>query len=1203
MPWICLMAVSSNVLIAANGVEAYRQGNYLQAMRDLSPAPLEPEANYYLGIMRLYGYGELRNNVLALRYFTQAAEKGYAPAQQLLGAYYLHKNQPEKAFNWFKMAAKSDLSAQLYCAAAYTYGFGVRKNIDSARVFYIEGAKKGNAIAQRALGEYFLQSRNSRDKKMGLIWLSKAADQGNAQALVQLGKLMYQGGISTKDLAKANLFLEKAIAQNYLPAFIVKGEWALAQKDFDQAKEWFEKAAKQGNNEAQLALAKWYLDKNNPAYHTESAVSWASKAANQGQYEGQLLLANLYKNGLDAGNDEHLAQAWQKKAEQTAANASSLKNLRIKVSQWLSNGASSDFSLTPYQVGGIYNAWENKHALKENIYNAPPHMPSLTKEAIFKPQFIFQSPAEIPINQYFDLLMQTAHIAQSSTWNFPRYPLNRQIAALQRDDSLVLKHDPDSLLILEDTSHPYEKLILPFDYFEESIAGWQRQVNYQNVLLDLYNRAILGEPDAQFEIGQLYQYGIGVAKSSEQALIYLELAAAQQDVRAEYNLGLLYLQAQTIPVDYQKGLDWMKDAAFKGNSFAEYVLANIYKTGLTDSAGHQILPADQKEALAMLYLASANHFGEAEYQLATSLVQEKTKNLSVTTQNKRNQLIKRLYGEAVAQGLIQAQLPLAFYNAMDPHAEKQAQAYQFAKEAAQKGDSNAAVLMGLMLERGISVASDPVEALYWYEQAAQNPISKFILGTYYSEGRGVAQDVQKGQLLLEEAADAGFTYALFNLAILQEKMGQPFLIALDKACQQGNSKAGMLLADYYLLASQETNNIAQAQAIYAYFAEKGDKDAQLKMGFLAANGLDGKENQEAAFQWYVKAANQDQPVAQYLLAQLYQLGTAAVAPDYQQAKKWYTHSQAHYVPAATALGFLYDTVENNYTVAQKNYHYAAEAHDAVAEYNLGLIYEYGKGVAVDNQKAKAWYEKSAIQEYPPAMTQLASLYLQGVLGQGDEQQALHWYKKATKSGDPMAAYYMGLLSETGVAAPLDFTAALAYYKQAAAQGNEKAKAALARMYQYGIGVEEDKAQALILYKELAKNNNAYAQYHLGLMYMHQAERPEQLQTAQALLINASKNGSKQAERWVQWLGAQQALQNSFIEPVDIESSRIAVGDVAPDRMYLEALSEWNKGEEKHSKQILQSLIIKYPNFKPAKYAYEHITNPLKVDIQTKEKTN
>lgn len=131
VPWFCLVAATgSQTLWAEEGLINFRQGNYFVAGKNLMPqVGKDPVADYYMARMRLFGFGELKNDSLALRYFLQSAEKGFLPAQQLMAHYYLIKeNNPEKALHWFKKAAAGgDTQAQLYSAAAHLFGYGTKK--------------------------------------------------------------------------------------------------------------------------------------------------------------------------------------------------------------------------------------------------------------------------------------------------------------------------------------------------------------------------------------------------------------------------------------------------------------------------------------------------------------------------------------------------------------------------------------------------------------------------------------------------------------------------------------------------------------------------------------------------------------------------------------------------------------------------------------------------------------------------------------------------------------------------------------------------------------------------------------------------------------------------------------------------------------------------------------------------------------------
>lgn len=146
LPWFCLVAMANaSFAHADNGLDAYLLGDYSKAA-DLfvENKSKDPVVDFYLGRMQLYGYGELKNNYLAIQHIQKAAEKGLLIAQNIMARYELiERNNPEQALYWFKKAAAlEDKPALMYCAAAYYFGFGTGINRDIARKYYIEAAKK-----------------------------------------------------------------------------------------------------------------------------------------------------------------------------------------------------------------------------------------------------------------------------------------------------------------------------------------------------------------------------------------------------------------------------------------------------------------------------------------------------------------------------------------------------------------------------------------------------------------------------------------------------------------------------------------------------------------------------------------------------------------------------------------------------------------------------------------------------------------------------------------------------------------------------------------------------------------------------------------------------------------------------------------------------------------------------------------------------
>ncbi len=615
LPWFCLIAVANaGVVNADDALDAYREGNYTQAanlLKDTSGK--DPVNDYYMGRMRLYGYGQLKNNTQAIRHFTQAAEHGFLPARRFMGRFaLLEEDNAEQALYWFKKAADmADVQAQMYCAAAYLFGVGTKQNSDLAKRYYIAAAKNGDSIAQYTLAESFFETHQSVNKKLGLIWLNKSLAQNNPEAQLMMSELYATGTLVDKDVARARELAGLAMAQGYVPAIYQMGEIARLQNELPLAKEWYTKAVNAHYMPADIALSKLYAQEKTPLYDLHASFLSMLKAAQNGSSDAQFALSMIYKKGMGVEADEALANEWQQKAYVTARVTPF--TAQLKAAQWLSNGKATSLAATRYQLKGILGAWTSPTARLENDYNQAPQMQSLTREAVYKPQFVMINPNKIAINEYYDALVASLGALPKEALVFPRYA-----------------------------------------------------VGSSNGVMQLEASAILGDSNAQFDLAQLYQQGTGVQKNIEAAIKFYQYAAAQQDNRAGYNLGILYMDGRDVPADYPKGIHLLQDAAFKGNSYAQYALARIYEQGYADAAGQVAIQPDLEQAMAMYGCAAVNNSGVAQYRLAELMVREKQTDTSVATKDKRNQIIKALYQAAVTNGVAQAALPLAFLMKMGP---------------------------------------------------------------------------------------------------------------------------------------------------------------------------------------------------------------------------------------------------------------------------------------------------------------------------------------------------------------------------------------------------------------------------------------------------------------------------------------------------------------------------------------------------------
>jgi uncharacterized protein len=118
-----------------------------------------------------------------------------------------------------------------------------------------------------------------------------------------------------------------------------------------------------------------------------------------------------------------------------------------------------------------------------------------------------------------------------------------------------------------------------------------------------------GNVRAQYDMGVLYQHGQGVAQDYKEAAKWYRLAAAQGDEDAQNNLGGFYDQGYGVPQDYKQAQKWYRLSAAGGDSGA---LNNI---GVLYLKGHGV-PQDNLRAYMWESLAAAHGSAEAPKNLA-----------------------------------------------------------------------------------------------------------------------------------------------------------------------------------------------------------------------------------------------------------------------------------------------------------------------------------------------------------------------------------------------------------------------------------------------------------------------------------------------------------------------------------------------------------------------------------------------------------
>jgi len=87
--------------------------------------------------------------------------------------------------------------------------------------------------------------------------------------------------------------------------------------------------------------------------------------------------------------------------------------------------------------------------------------------------------------------------------------------------------------------------------------------------------AELGDAEAQYNLGVMYDEGAGREVDLTLAAEWYQKAAEQGFIDAQTNLGIMYLGGQGVPKDLDSARKWLQHAAEQGDTEATQLLQDI----------------------------------------------------------------------------------------------------------------------------------------------------------------------------------------------------------------------------------------------------------------------------------------------------------------------------------------------------------------------------------------------------------------------------------------------------------------------------------------------------------------------------------------------------------------------------------------------------------------------------------------------------
>jgi len=156
----------------------------------------------------------------------------------------------------------------------------------------------------------------------------------------------------------------------------------------------------------------------------------------------------------------------------------------------------------------------------------------------------------------------------------------------------------------------YSQPILASDREERLNAGLAalKREHYATALRSWLPLAEAGDPEAQANVGYMYEEGLGVSQQFEVAVGWYETAAASGSMQANHNLGMIYAEGRGRPQSWVRALRYFEEAA-------DDIPASRYMIGYTYFQGEGNIQ-NRPRAFREFMSAALDNYPDAQYMLS-----------------------------------------------------------------------------------------------------------------------------------------------------------------------------------------------------------------------------------------------------------------------------------------------------------------------------------------------------------------------------------------------------------------------------------------------------------------------------------------------------------------------------------------------------------------------------------------------------------
>lgn len=498
--------------------------------------------------------------------------------------------------------------------------------------------------------------------------------------------------------------------------------------------------------------------------------------------------------------------------------------------------------------------------------------------------------------------------------------------------------------------------ITGYIFFSDSCAGIRGKI-----------KAYAGDPEEQYRLGVMYSMGIGVQKDPVRALKWLSGAGLAGHAPSAYLAALMYTEGRGTDVDHGKAVKWYRMAAEKNFAPAQAALGRIY----TEGRG---VDKNIKEGIRWKETAAKQGNASAIYDMGLMYYE--------------GEFVEMDEGEAIRWftagakiGDRGSQYYLGLIKFRDGYIDE---AVSLISKAADKNYPEALLDLGVIYLTGQGgVKQDPAKSYTLFTKAAKSGVAEaaYFVGMMGLLGIGTEQNTKTAFSFIEKAAKTGHREALYIKGVMLRD-GTACTADINKAAKAFMAAAEMdlpeAMREYGRYLYERAENGSAVQKAFEQIeraAKKLDPDSFILMGRIADKGRHPSKKNKSSAEYYRNASLLGSANASFILGQKYELGDG-VKQDLGEAVFFYARAIAQAsgdrgVIIPSSMSPLNRTTGIQYPVWSFN-EAPGRRYGAMAEYSLGMMCFWGRGMPVDRKRGMELIRSAASRGNPEAVNMISS---------------------------------------------------------------------------------------------------------------------------------------------------------------------------------------------------------------------------------------